>query len=325
MARIIHRARTSSRVAVSAAVALLLWVVACTGDVDFEIRRSRAPQPELDGAAGAAAWTGRPSSAAPLADEIALLTWNIEWFQDAERGPGDDARQFEAALEVLAQARPSLAGLQEISVPARLHELIDRLPGYALVTTDYEWPQQTALLYHREQFEPLAVQTITGLDDAGRPPLQVELAGRDGSALTVIVVHAKAGANLASWERRERFAVGLKQHLDARATDVPVIVLGDFNDGFARSIVAGQPSPYAPLIAASGYAVPTAALEDGPEPSTVWGDTVDHVLLSEDLAALVVAGSVDVLRDELLARAPQFFEQVSDHIPVVLRLRLPRR
>jgi len=288
--------------------------------VDFEIRRSRAPRPGLAGAAGGAAPAQGASVPAPLARELALLTWNIEWFQDAERGPSDDARQFEAVLDVLAQARPSLAGLQEIAVPERLYELVEHLPGYALVVSGYEWPQQTALLYRPEEFELVAAQVITGLDDAGRPPLEVELAGRDGSALTVIVVHAKAGANIASWERRERFAAGLKQHLDARAVAVPVIVLGDFNDGLARSIVAGQPSPYARFAGASGYAAPTAVLEGGQGPSTVWGDTVDHVLLSEDLAALVLAGSADVLRDELLARAPSFFDEVSDHVPVVLRL-----
>ncbi len=320
MARRDHRASPALRVGGCAAIALLLWVVACTGDVDFEIRRSRAPRTQPAGTAGssASAWSGR--TPAPLAQELALLTWNIEWFQDAERGPVDDARQFEAVLGVLAQARPSLAGLQEIAAPERLHELVERLPGYALVISGYEWPQQTALLYRPEQFEPVAVQTIAGLDDAGRPPLEVELGGADGSALTVIVVHAKAGANIPSWQRRERFAAGLKRHLDGRPTGRPVIVLGDFNDGFARSIVAGQSSPYAHFAGASGYVAPTAALEGGLEPSTVWGDTVDHVLLSSELATRVLPGSVDVLRDELLARTPRFFDEVSDHVPVVLRL-----
>ena len=320
MARRDHRASTALRAGGCAAIALLLWIVACTGDVDFEIRRGRAPRPELAGAAGHAATAQGEPAASTLAQDLALLTWNIEWFQDPERGPVDDARQFEAVLGVLAQARPSLAGLQEIAVPERLDELVDRLPGYALVISGYEWPQQTALLYRTEEFQPVAAQTIAGLDDAGRPPLEVELTGRDGSALTVIVVHAKAGANMPSWERRERFAVGLKQHLDARPTGRPVIVLGDFNDGFARSIVAGQSSPYARFLGASGYVAPTAALEGGPEPSTVWGDTVDHVLLSGDLAARVQSGTADVLRDELLARTPSFFDEVSDHVPVVLRL-----
>jgi endonuclease/exonuclease/phosphatase family metal-dependent hydrolase len=320
MAKRAHRGRTALRAGGCAATALLLWVVACTGDVDFEIRRNRTPRADPEGAAGHAATARSGRTPAPLAEELALLTWNIEWFQDAERGPVDDARQFEAVLGVLAQARPSLAGLQEIAAPERLQELVERLPGYALVISEYDWPQQTALLYRPEEFEPVAVQTIAGLDDAGRPPLEVELAGGDGSALTVIVVHAKAGANIPSWERRQRFAAGLKQHLDGRPTGRPVIVLGDFNDGFARSIVAGQSSPYARFAGASGYVAATAALEGGREPSTMWGDTVDHVLLSADLAGGVLAGSADVLRDELLARTPRFFDEVSDHVPVVLRL-----
>lgn len=300
---------------------------ACTGEADFEIRRKRGHEPgagaradTATGAAGGAALPPGVDAIAAPGPELALLTWNIEWFQDPARGPADDARQLEAVHDVLAQARADLAGLQEIAMPARLRELLEPMPEYALAISSYEWPQQTALLYRPAQFALIAVRMITGLDDAGRPPLEVELLAADGSALTVIVLHAKAGADAASWQRRERFAAGLKRHLDARRGASQVIVLGDFNDGFTRSIAAERPSPYALFAAGSGYRAPTAALEGGAEPSTVWGETVDHVLLSDALARRVDPESIDVLRDELLARDPRFFDDVSDHAPVVLRL-----
>jgi endonuclease/exonuclease/phosphatase family metal-dependent hydrolase len=299
-----------------AAAFALLFAASCTGEMEFEVRRTRgAGQP---GAVDRDAPLPGDGAALAAAGELALLTWNIEWFQDPARGPADDARQLQAVRDVLAQARADLAGLQEISVPERLAMLLEHMPEYALSVSSYEWPQQTALLYRPAQFELVAERVIAGLDDAGRPPLEVELVAADGAALTVIVVHAKAGGDDASWQRRARFAAGLQRHLDGRRG--AVIVLGDFNDGFTRSIAAGRPSPYARFRAGSGYSAATAALEGGPEASTVWGDTVDHVLLSDELAARVDPQSIDVLRDELLARDPRFFDDVSDHAPVVARL-----
>jgi endonuclease/exonuclease/phosphatase family metal-dependent hydrolase len=296
---------------------MLLGAASCTGEMEFEIRRTRGPAGQAGVQDGHAPLPGDGAAPAP-AGELALLTWNIEWFQDPARGPDDDARQLEAVREVLAQARADLAGLQEIAVPARLAALVDHMPEYALSVSSYEWPQQTALLYRPAQFELVAARVISGLDDAGRPPLEVELAAADGQALTVIVVHAKAGRDDGSWRRRARFAEGLQRHLEGR--EGAAIVLGDFNDGFTRSITAARPSPYARFRPGSGYSAATAALEGRPEASTVWGDTVDHMLLSDELAARVDPQSIDVLRDELLARDPRFFDDVSDHAPVVARL-----
>jgi endonuclease/exonuclease/phosphatase family metal-dependent hydrolase len=316
MAERLPRARRALALAIAAGLALQ-GAPACNGEQEFAIRRKRGSTGQAGAADGDAL---RPGDGAALAaaGELALLTWNIEWFQDPERGPADDARQLEAVQGVLAQARADLAGLQEISVPARLAALLEHMPQYALAVSSYEWPQQTALLYRPAHFELVAARVVAGLDDAGRPPLEVELVAADGSALTVIVVHAKAGGDDASWQRRARFAEGLERHLDALLG--PVIVLGDFNDGFTRSIAAGRPSPYARFSAGSGYGAPTAALEGGAERSTVWGETVDHILLSDGLAARIDPQSVDVLRDELLARDPRFWDDVSDHAPVVARL-----
>jgi endonuclease/exonuclease/phosphatase family metal-dependent hydrolase len=284
--------------------------------------------PEVDLAAlgaggGAAGAASHRVDAAPSFDnaELSLLTWNIEWFQDPTRGPDDDARQREVTREVLARGRYDLMGLQEIAVPSALRELVaGALPTHRVLLSEYPWPQQTALVYRASMFRVARVEPVVGLDDAGRPPLEVELSTSDGSALLAIVVHAKAGAEPASRAVRERFAAGLKAHLDARPLGVPVVVLGDFNDRFTGSITRGADSPYAVFASGSGYTAVTQPLETGPEPSTLWGDTVDHVLLSDDLAARVRPESIDVLRDEVLDLEPAFFQRVSDHAPVTLRL-----
>jgi endonuclease/exonuclease/phosphatase family metal-dependent hydrolase len=144
---------------------------------------------------------------------------------------------------------------------------------------------------------------------------------RAGRELTAIAVHAKAGDDPRSYATRASFAAGLAQDLARRHAASDVVLLGDFNDRFGEgSTLAGSPSPYEPLKGA--FAVPTEILERAAERSTAWGETVDHIAVSRSLAGAVVTDSVESLRDELLARHPDFFEAASDHAPVGLELEL---
>ena len=281
------------------------------------------PDPDLPGAAGAGG-DGEPHIRAAQQEITPLiaLTWNVEWLGDGQNGPGDDARQLALAIDSLTFAGADLIGLQEISSPASAQALVQALPGYALEVADYAQRQKVALLYRTSRLERTGVAAIEGLDDAGRPPLRVSLRASSGRELTVIVLHAKAGADPRSYQARKRFAAGLSEHLERRHPRGDVLLLGDFNDQFSSSTLQGLPSPYEALVASGAFVAATASLEEGAEHSTAWGATVDHVVLSRSLAGAVLPDTVETLRDELLARHPDFFEAASDHAPVVLELRL---
>lgn len=254
--------------------------------------------------------------------EIAVLSWNLEWFMDPEHGPVDDVRQLNGARGALAALDADLIALQEIGSPAALAALLDGLPGYAGVLSSYDFPQRLALLY-RAPFALRSVRELEGFDDAGRPPLEVELEDtRDGSAWLAIVLHAKAYAEVESWQRRVRFADGLHAYLARRHTGARVLIAGDFNDQLFSSTVPGHMSPYASFTADPAFATPTEALERSGEGSTARGEALlDHIVLSAALAQRLVPDSADVLRGELLARDPSLSATVSDHFPVALRLR----
>ena len=64
-----------------------------------------------------------------------------------------------------------------------------------------------------------------------------------GKGPVVVLLHAKASTDEASWARRQTGARALRRHLDAAWPTVPVWVLGDFNDDVDRSIADGRPSP----------------------------------------------------------------------------------
>lgn len=284
------------------------------------------PQPELAAHAGAGSEPSPRISAAPrypaYGAPLAVLTWNVAWLGDDQNGPGDEARQLALVSEALQLADADVIALQEVSSAASAAMLERALPGHALELASYRQAQKLALLYRRDRLELLERRAVSGLDDAGRPPLELRLRTPDDRELIAIAVHAKAGGDARSHAIRARFAAGLAGYLAQHHAGRDVIVLGDFNDRFTASTVEGLRSPYEPVVAGGAYVAATAVLERGREHSTRWGATVDHIVLSRALAARLIEGSVESLRDELLARHADFFEAASDHAPVALALAL---
>jgi endonuclease/exonuclease/phosphatase family metal-dependent hydrolase len=272
-------------------------------------------------ASGAAQPTARDAGAA----RISVLTWNLDWFQDPSEGPSDDAQQYAAVRDVLAASDADVIALEEIASEPAFDRLLGDLPAYAGVLSGYDWTQKTALLWRAAQFELASARAISGLDDAGRPPLEVGLRETQRDlVLLVVVIHAKAQADTESRATREQLAQGLKAHLDAEHAAAPLIVLGDFNDRLDGSITEGAASPYrAFVVDHAHYATPTLRLDaaNARESSYSWGATIDHIIVSDELAARIDESSIDVRRQELLARYPDFTTTVSDHFPVTLALR----
>ena len=305
----------------------LICCPACLRTVEAPAR-DHAPFPATrhddgDGVACATAGAGAGGSTdQPVGrDSFRVMTWNLEWFGDPNHGPIDDARQEDGVVELLDRWRPDLVALQEVSSRDALASLVDQLHGVAGVIAQARGAQKLALLYASERFEVVAVREISGLDDAGRPPLDVALHDRAADAvLHAVVVHAKSGSDAADWERRRGFAAALAPRLSAEHADDALLLLGDFNDGIDGSIVPGRPSPYAALLATGQYATPTGDLNAEETAAAPLGTSIDHILLNRALAPALVPASVEIARDDALAQDPAFLQDISDHFPVTLRL-----
>lgn len=316
----VHRASCLFRSACAASTLL----AACAGRVGFE------PAPRGEHVGTAAPDAGNPlveivptASAPSLGPVTRVMTWNVEWFGDPERGP-EDAAQAEGVRDVLERFPTDLLALQEISNEAAHAALLAHFDVFEAVLAEGHASQRLALWVRRDRFELVAAEEIDGLDDAGRPPLHVTLRDRaDGAELHAVVVHAKAGLDPASAAQRARFAQGLVDALSVDPGAAPMVVLGDFNDEIERSLADGGPSPYAAWLE-RGWQAPTRILEHPEaEHSTAWGAQLDHILVNDALAPSLWPASVDVLRDELLADMPDLPNRVSDHFPVRLRLSAP--
>jgi endonuclease/exonuclease/phosphatase family metal-dependent hydrolase len=312
-----------------AAVALACLVSACSSPT------SPLPtEPSAD--AGADAGAVSPLRAGS-ADTLDVGSWNIEWFGSPAAGPTNEELQARRVGEVLRDAELDLWQLSEVVSEPRFRELLAANPEYggllssesrvengSLFYTSNE--QKVALVYRKATLRLLSARVVLtdyDIEFAGRPPMEARFAvtGPAGQSwsLTVLALHMKAGQDSDSWSRRQRAGEGLKRHLDARAPNEPILVVGDWNDDVLASLVEGVASPYAAFVAdAERYAFTTRPLsEAGVRTMPYLERPVDHHLATRPMADRAVPGSAAALPVfELMA---DFEETVSDHAPVVSR------
>jgi endonuclease/exonuclease/phosphatase family metal-dependent hydrolase len=276
------------------------------------------------------------------ANTLDLGTWNLDWFGDTGNGPTDEEGQRRNIRDVIRGSGLDLWSLQEVVDDGAFRALVAELPGYAGLLADEPavgggatWyqdfgdrEQKVALLYRTEVIEIKSARVILTADNfafAGRPPVEIEIrATVDGRTIdgVVILLHAKASPDDASWARRETGAKALRRHLDERWPTMPVWVLGDFNDDVDRSIAGGKPSPYAAFVEAVDWAFPTESLSHQGTSSTVhFSDVIDHHLVSDEALGGYVTGSAEAFRVDRWI--PSYDATTTDHYPVVARYRLP--
>lgn len=268
--------------------------------------------------------------------------WNLEWFGDTANGPTNEALQLSNARDVIAGADLDVWGLEEIVSAGQFSSLVSQLPGYAgLLANDpsvINGPayysdfgnaeQKVGLLYKTSAASVLGASVIltqNNNDFAGRPPLEVRLRVASGGGtedVVVIVMHPKCCTDSTSYQRRVTAANALKAYLDTTYPTQKVWVIGDFNDDVDTSISTGKASPYQPFVTDSArYLVPTKALSDARIASTVSNsETIDHHLVSNEVAAAYVPGSAEVFRVD--AYVPSYGTSTSDHYPVLSRYTL---
>lgn len=268
-----------------------------------------------------------------------LATWNLEFFGSPAGGPSNDATQLQRAAEVIRGSDADLWGVEEIVDGADFAALTADLSGYSgflandpFVTdgvafySDFNNAElKVGIVYKTSVVEVLSARIILkelDFEFAGRPPLEVRVRISIGGAqqeAVVVVMHAKASADVPSWERRKAAAAGLKEYLDDTWPEMPVYVIGDFNDDVDESITSGRDTPYRSFVdAVSQWSFATAALTAAGENSILgFSNMIDHILGSNEAMAGYTDGSAEVYRVDALI--PDYETSVSDHLPVLAK------
>lgn len=273
------------------------------------------------------------------ADTLDVGEWNIEWFGSTGNGPTNEALQLANARDVLGGADLDIWGLEEIVGQAQFDQLKAQLPGYdgflandARVTSGSTYytasEQKVGVLWKSSVVTVRAARiilTANDVDFAGRPPLEVEATATINGVATdfvIIVLHAKAGADSSSYQRRQAGSNALKAYLDGTRPTARVITVGDINDDLDVSIYSSLTSPYQGFVSDTArYATPTKAFSDAGKSTTVsHAEAIDHHIVTNELAASYVAGSAEVFRVD--SYISSYGSTTSDHYPTLTRWKL---
>lgn len=141
----------------------------------------------------------------------------------------------------------------------------------------------------------------------------------------VIVIHAKAGADKASYDRRKFDAQVLKDSIEAHYGNDRIILLGDYNDRLFGSITVGQPSAYESFVSENEkYTALTYSLDEAGKTSFPGSSgMIDHILISNHLLPAYLGGSGQI---EPANSYISPYDKVvgSDHLPVYARFDLQK-
>lgn len=286
---------------------------------------------------------------------LKVVNWNLEWFGSTESGLGPTNKnlQQQNVQQVLTTLNADLYALVEIVDTLRLKNVTEALPGnYGYVVNDYgsyaddvndpdyASAQKLGFIYNKDVIKKISTRGLLRNSNgnafnswaSGRYPflMQAEVTLNGATSLVdFIVIHAKANTGntadkIESYDRRKAGADELKDTLDAMFPNSKIIILGDMNDDFDRTITTevapNTVSSYSSFLNDAGNYHPiTLPLSLSGNSSTVsFPDMIDHVITSSEMSVAYVQNSAKVFRD-VLTLINSYASTTSDHFPIITK------
>ncbi|WP_300599364.1 endonuclease/exonuclease/phosphatase [Niabella sp.] len=262
---------------------------------------------------------------------LTIVNWNIEWFGAARFG-GDAGIQESNAGKILRYLDADMYGICEVVDTARFGRMIRNYLGNEFSYLISPYPridQKLAFVYNKHIFRnvrarPFMSQSATAAVRfaSGRFPFLLSadmVINGKRHAVHFILLHAKADADTASYNRRKEGSVELKDSLDLYFKGKDCMVFGDFNDQLNGSIVAGRVSPYKNFLDDGGrYRALTQPLNTTGYQSTLSfsNSVIDQQLVSGKLRYWYQDQSASI-RTDVTKVVPDYLQRTtSDHYPV---------
>ncbi len=281
---------------------------------------------------------------------LKVVNWNIEWFGSPAQNPANDSLQQANVTTILKKLDADIFALAEVVDTARFRAVASQMPGYSYIISDfgsyadsikdvdYVSAQKLAFLYKTSVIKGLSSYGVLrrgGSSDAyynwssGRFPFLLEARAKlnnDSATIRFVLLHSKANTGTAadkieSWHRRRNGALELKDSLDAQYPTANLVVLGDFNDAFDKTITTelapDTTTSYIDFINDSTHYKPlTLPLSlQGKKSTASFNTVIDNVLASDEMALGYLPGSARV-RIEVEKLVNSYSSTTTDHYPV---------
>lgn len=282
-------------------------------------------------------WRPAPEAAAQTAtsaqqsEPLVVMSFNIRYGTAAD-GENHWTARRKLLLDVVKRQKADVIGLQE-ALDFQIREIVNAVRDYAVVGVGRDdgkaAGEYSAILYRRDRFHvadagtfwlsdtPSVVAAKTWGNTITRICTWARFVDRDGQAFWHYNVHL----DHQSQPSRERSTQLLAERIQARGTDEPVVVTGDFNVGednpALRALVSTDgtaPSPFVDTFRVLHPGATEVGTFSGFKAGQTRGPKIDYVLVQPGAEVL----SADIVRTRRNGRYP------SDHFPVVAKVRLPR-
>ncbi|MBO9595311.1 MAG: endonuclease/exonuclease/phosphatase [Niabella sp.] len=262
--------------------------------------------------------------------DLTVVNWNIEWFGSA-RFAGNLAVQESNAGQILRYLDADLYGICEVVDTARFGRMIRQYMSteFSYIISPYpRIDQKLAFVYNKHIFRnvrarPFMSQSATAAVSfaSGRFPFLLSadmVVNGKRHPVHFILLHAKADADTASYNRRKEGSAELKDSLGVYFNGQPCMVFGDFNDQLDGSILSGYLSPYKNFLEDGRYKALTLPLNAPGYQSTLSfaNSVIDQQVVSGNMRYWYKDQSVRI-RTDVKTVVPDYQQRTtSDHYPI---------
>lgn len=249
-----------------------------------------------------------------------VVTWNIEHF------PKSGSNTITLLKEMINTMDADIIAVQEIESTANFNTLISELTEYEGVIAPGSG-QRVGYIYKPSEIVSFGTPTELFTDDNcafPRPALKTTITHVSGEIVTLINVHLKCcddgptNSCPSSIERRKSAASKLKNYIDTTLPTGSVIVLGDYNEDITEPEGNGV---FTSIINDSdNYKFADMPIATGSTSNfsySSWPSHLDHMLITNELF-----DNLDEVRTiRFNVCESQYFNNVTDHYPVIMRLK----
>ena len=214
-----------------------------------------------------------------------------------------------------------IIGVQEITSIADFNTMVATIDGWEGQVIDLGG-LNTGYLYKSSEIT-LSGNLFTIYDNElsafPRPPVIGVFTHVSGTEFTIINLHLKCCGGTDNEDRRREASTLLKTYIDDNLEDVPVLVLGDYNDLIEEPEPANVFQVFIddPL----NYQFADMEIANGSETNWSypgWPSHLDHILMTNELFTSWESSTTYLLDDCLST----YDAQVSDHRPVLARFNM---
>jgi endonuclease/exonuclease/phosphatase family metal-dependent hydrolase len=259
---------------------------------------------------------------------LEVMTWNIENFPKASTTVG-------WVTQIIEGLQPDIVAVEEIANGASFNALIAQLDGWGGVQARSDAYQNLGFLFREDRglVFSTAYEILTRYSrEFPRSPYVLE-ATWNGTPIVVIANHLKASGNgildasdpYDEETRRRDACVMLAEYVTANLAGQRVFIVGDMNDELIDAAPNNVFQNF--LDEPESWRFADLAIARGPSegfsyPS--WSSHIDHILVTDELFPALDGAAAATLVVPLQAHIPggwsKYDNEVSDHLPVVVRL-----